>query len=223
MPAPDQRSTPWLAAALAAVLAVSLGTGLGWWLRGETPHSLSFAPAPEGTVAVGATREEIEGLKRELLARLDALARERTTPAPASSDGQVIELGRRVDELDTRIALLDKRAPRQEGSPLWTPPRGPGCSSIEAIIERMQAWYAKDGQIRSGVDLETQLKQEHDLWTFEDVVRAYGPPRRWERAEKGWNLYYGCFPIAGWDLKQSVSFYLHDGYLSVIEISDCEP
>jgi hypothetical protein len=223
MPAPDQRSSLWLAASLAAVLAVALGMGLGWWLRGAAPQVPSFAPAPERSVASDATREEIEALKRELLARLDGLARERTTQAATTSDDQVIELGRRVEELDARIALLDKRPARPDGSPLWKPPRGPGCSSIEAIVERLQAWYHPSHTDRRGDDIETQLKREHDLWTFDDVVRTYGAPRRWERYDQGWNLFYGSFDVEGWDLKQSVSFCLRDGYLSQVEIADSQP
>lgn len=216
-------SLPLLLVGLAACAA---GLGAGWFLRGDTP---AHVQPLQLNAADAVTREELEAAKREILAQLEHLGRARpagaqaTTAASASPNDDVVELGRRVEELGARIALLDKRAPRQDDSPLWTPPLGPGSRSIDAMVERVQAWYHPSNTDRRGEDVEEQLRKEHDLWKFEDIVRAYGEPRRWERFEGGWNLYYACFEVVGWDDKESITFCLRETYVQTIEISNCEP
>jgi hypothetical protein len=215
----------WFVPALVALVAAAGGLAAGWFLRGDAARPEPPARALERETSEAVTREQLEALETRILAELRKLARPGPdgTSAPVTPDAAVNELGRRIDELDARIALLDTKEPRRDGSSLWTPPKGPGSGSIEAIIERMQAWYHPSHTERRGDDIETQLHREHDLWTFDDIVRAYAAPRRWERREQGWNLFYGCFEVEGWELKQSIVFCLRDGYLSQIEISDCQP
>jgi hypothetical protein len=212
-----------LALLLAVLVAGASGLAAGWFLRGG-------APAPVQPLQVhaadGVTREELEAAKREILAQLGLLGRTRAAGAPtaaAPANDVVIELGRRIDDLDARIALSDKEAPRAKGTPLWTPPRGPGSGSIDAMIQRIQDWYHPSHTDRSGDDIEEQLRREHDLWTFEDVVRAYGEPRRWERCDGGWDLYFGSFVVEGWDDKHSIEFCLREGYLQNVEIAETQP
>jgi hypothetical protein len=214
----------WLAPALVGLAAAAGGFGAGWFLRGDGARPEAPARALERETSDAATREQLEALEAEILAELRRLARPRPDGAstPVTPDGALDELGRRIDDIDARIALLDTRAAHKDGSSLWTPPKGPGSGSIAAMTERMRSWYGGNTE-RNGDDIETQLRKEHDLWTFDDVVRAYGAPRRWKRLEQGWNLSYDCFAIEGWDDKQSLVFCLRDGYLAQIEIDQCEP
>ena len=214
----------WLVPALVGLAAAAGGLCAGWFLRGDAARPEAPARALERETADAVTREQLEALEVRILAELQKLARPRAdgASAPATPDGAVNELGRRIDDIDARIALLDTRAARKDGSSLWTPPKGPGSGSVEAMIERIRSWYGAHAE-RSGDDVETQLKKEHDLWIFDDVVRAYGAPRRWKRLEQGWNLFYDCFAIEGWDDKQSLVFCLRDGYLAQLEIDQCEP
>jgi hypothetical protein len=217
----NDRTRHWLTASLATAIAVALGASLGWWLRGGTTQAASLPPAP----ATGVTREEIEGLKRDLLARLDELTRVRAsiTPASADADDQVIELGRRIEALESRVALARQKDLGGPTGELWTPPKGPGSGSIDAIVERIQASYRGEHALPEGESLSTQLRKEHELWTFEDVVRAYGAPRRWRLRESAWLLFYGCFDVEGSDQQKSIRFRLRGGYLSDVEEEGCEP
>ena len=216
---------PWLVPALVGLVAAAGGLAAGWFLRGGTARPEAPARALERETSDAVTREEIEGLRRDLLARLDELARMRAsiTPASADADEQVIELGRRIDALESRVALARQKDLGGPTGELWTPPKGPGSGSIDAIVERIQASYRGEHALPEGESLSTQLRKEHELWTFEDVVRAYGAPRRWRLRESAWLLFYGCFEVEGSDQQKSIRFRLRGGYLSDVEDEGCEP
>jgi len=212
----DNARGPWLVPALVALAAATAGLAAGWYLRGSNSMTSAVARPIEVQAAAGATREELEAAKREILAQLEILgsARPNNSPVSALASETVIELGQRIDALDARIALLDPNAKSRDHGELWAPPRGPGCRSIDAIIERLKA---ADEQRQAGgrsVDIESQLRQEHDLWTLDDFVRAYGPPRTWEHVKDGWHIMYGSFAVDGHDEKQSVFFWIQNGYLA---------
>jgi hypothetical protein len=207
---------PWLAPALVALAAATAGLAVGWYLRGSSGAEQVLARPTEAQAADGVKREEIASLKRELLARLDELARVRATNSPAAADGQVIELGRRIDDLDARIALLGSSAGKPARGPAWATTRGPGSGSIDSMRERIAAW-TKAGEYASQADA---LVREHQLWTMEDVLQAYGTPARVLDYNDAWTLAYGPFQEEGEELPCMIEFRFREGLVWEVNF-DC--
>ena len=207
---------PWLAPALVALTAAAAGLAAGWCLRGGATQTVALPPTTETNAATSVTREEIEGLKRELLARLDELARVRATNSPAAADGQVIELGQRIGDLESRIAMLGSSAGKPARGPAWASARGPGSGSIDSVRERIAAW-TKAGEYASQADA---LVHEHQLWTMEDVLQAYGTPARVLDYNDAWTLAYGPFQEEGQELPCMIEFRFREGLVWEVNF-DC--
>jgi hypothetical protein len=216
MSAERSPSVRWLAPALVALGAAAGGLGAGWFLRGSQSHDRAASSPVEAQATGALTAAELEAAKREILARLEALGRQRSassSPAAAPADGSAIELGRRIDELDARIALLSAGARPGIGGRAWANMRGAGGESIEKITARILENDALARKNEKHEDMEAVLQREHYLWMIEDVVRAYGPPEHIETSS-GLALFYGRFQIEGTDEPCFVCFRIVEGFVT---------
>jgi len=207
-----------LAILLVGLLAAAAGLGAGWFLRGGTPAPVQPPPvhAPEGV-----TREQLELLRQELLAELGRIGRAQAaggTP-PATVDNSVNELGRRIDELDARIAVLATGVRPGIGGRAWVNARGQGSESIERMIARIGENDARRRKGEPNEDMVEALTREHYLWTLEDVVRAYGPPEHLETSS-GLALFYGSFRLDGTEKPCAVCIRIVEGFVTDVDY-DC--
>jgi hypothetical protein len=213
----------WLVPVLVGFAAAAAGLGAGWFLH-DGASQPSDAPVLPGKSAGGVTREEFEGAQRALLARLDELAKLHAAgsgSASASSDGPVIELGHRIDELESRVALLRSSVRLASRSPDWGKLHGAGSGSMDSIIERLQEFYDPRRNDGSGADVFELLSAEHRLWTIEDVLNAYGLPREVNHNSAWWSLFYGDFRLEGQEEPCTVEFAVIDGYVDHVS-SECD-
>ncbi len=214
----ESTRAPWLVPALVALGAAAVGLGAGWFLRGSNSARAADARPIEVQAAAAVTREELEAAKREILAQLEALGRARPTsssaPAAASND-TVIELGRRLDDLDARIAVLATGVRPGIGGRAWANLRGPGCESIEKLCTRIQENWRRAQKDEVTEDISEALLREHHLWTIEDVVRAYGPPDRLTNAN-GLTLCYGRFALENVEDAFCVLFRIQEGFVTEV-------
>ncbi len=203
----------WLVPVLVGFVAAAAGLGAGWYLHTGAP-----APAqpPQARGADAVTREELETAKREILAQLEALGRARPTSASApsaASNDTVIELGRRIDDLDARIAVLATGVRPGIGGRAWSNARGPGSQSIEKIIARVQEQARREHADEPGEDAIPTILREHSLWTVEDVARTYGPPLRAD-GNDGLAFRYGRFALENYAGEYSVYFRFREGFVT---------
>jgi hypothetical protein len=209
---------PSLLASLIALVAAGIGLASGWFLRGSDTSLGSAMDPPVAHAADGVTREEFEIAKSEILAQLHTLARPAATgasSATAPGSQQVNELGRRLDELDARVALLSSGVRPGFGGRSWANARGAGSESIEKIGARIQTSCALAQKDQPHEDMESALSREHYLWMLEDVVRAYGPPEHIETSN-GLALFYGRFTIEGTNEPCFVEFTITEGFVTQV-------
>jgi hypothetical protein len=198
---------------LVGLVAGAAGLGAGWFLRGSTPAPVQPLQA---RAADGVTREELEAAKREILAQLELIARARPAYAPAAAtpaSEAVIELGRRIDSIDARIALLSSGSHPVFGGRGWASMRGQGSESIEKIAERIQANQLLAQRGEQQPNIEDVLTREHYLWMLEDVIRQYGPPEHMDTSN-GLALYYGRFQLEGTGETCCVCFRIVEGFVT---------
>jgi hypothetical protein len=215
-------SARWLAPALVALGAAAGGLAAGWFLRGSQSHERA-ASSPVDVQAEGAlTSAQLEAAKGEILARLEALGRARSassSPAAAAPDEAVVELGRRIEAIDARIALLSTGARPGNAGRDWGSLRGPGGETLPKIFERIQEWHKRAQKHEDQEDVCEVLRKEHNLWTIEDVFRTYGAPDHIS-SSSGLALYYGRFALANEESPCYVYFRILEGF--VIEVGfDC--
>ncbi len=199
-------SSPWLAPMLVALGAALLGLCTGWFLRGA-PSAPSVPPTEPNRSADALTREEFEGAQRHILERLDEIARVRVPnpSAPAGAQGAANELGPRLDELATRVAVLERSPARVRDDAWRESARGPGRESTRAILE----WQPENPEV---------LNQAFVLWRIEDVVRQFGKPDRMSYLAPDWSLMYRVPDCAGPDGREClVFFHFHDDLVTRVE------
>jgi len=210
---------PWLVPLLAGLAAAAVGLGAGWYLRGTSGAEHAGASPLEVQAAPGVTREELEGMKREILAHLESLARSRpasSSAAPLPANDAVIELGRRLDELDARIALLSTGVRPGIGGRAWANARGQGSESIEKISARIVEANTRARKDEPHEDVAEALTREHFLWTLEDVVRTYGPPQHLDTTN-GLMLFFDRFSLEGTEEPCCVEFILNAGFVTQVD------
>ncbi len=210
-----ERGSPgfWLVPLLVGLGAAAAGLAAGWFLRGGAP---ALAQPPQLQAADGVTREQLEELKRELLARLELLGRVRADGAStAAPDDTVIELGRRIDALDARIAVLATGVRPGIGGRAWANMRGPGGESIDKLCARIQENWKRQQRNEAPEDISEALLREHHLWTVEDVVRTYGPPERLTNSN-GLTLCYGRFTLENTDGAYYLFFRIQEGFVTEV-------
>jgi hypothetical protein len=219
----DDARGPWLVPLLVGFAAAGAGLGAGWFLRGPPSVEDASARPVEVQAGSGVTRDELESMKREILARLEQLGRARSSGSPLAAaqpaDETVIELGRRLDDLDARIAVLSTGVRPGIGGRAWANLRGRGSESIEKISTRIQEQNRRAQRNEPGEDVPAAVLQEHNFWTVEDVVHAYGPPGRITGTD-GLTFYYGRFSLEHVDEPCFVYFRFREGFL--VEVGyDC--
>jgi hypothetical protein len=202
-----------LAMLLVGLVAGAVGLGAGWFLHGSAPAPV---PALQVHAAESVTRAGLDAAKSEILAQLEWLGRARPASAPAAAapaSEAVIELGRRIDEIDARIALLSSGSRPAFGGRGWASMRGQGCESIEKVVERIQTneLLARKGEKQTNI--EELLTREHYLWMLEDVIRQYGPPEHMDTSN-GLALYYGRFQLEGTGETCCVCFRIVEGFVT---------
>lgn len=211
----DARANAWMLPACACLLAAAGGVAAGWFLRGAQAAP-PLLPAPQS--AELATRAQLEELKRELLACFgDATHAPRTkgatNSAPLAPDaGTLLELGRKLDELGARVAVLSSGVRPVIGGRSWANARGPGSESIEKMIARIRESEHRDHAGEPGEDAIPTILREHSLWTVEDVVRVYGPPDRVDD-RNGLAFRYGRFTIEGYGGEYFLYFRFREGFV----------
>ncbi len=203
-------------ALLAAFALGALGFAVGWLARGTPPAPASLtAPDPVHRIE-SVTHEEFDAFRREVLAQLERIGRARaadpSTPATAA-DEAVIELGRKLDGLDARVAVLSTGVRPGIGGRAWANARGPGSESIEKMIARVQEQARHDHAGERGEEAIPTILREHSLWTVEDVVRTYGPPLHVD-GNDGLAFHYGRFALETYSGEYSLCFRFREGFVT---------
>jgi hypothetical protein len=208
---------PWLVPALIGLVAAAGGLAAGWFLRGGAARPEAPARALERETTEAVTREQLEALKAEILAQLRQLARPRAdgSSAPAAPDEAVNELGRRIDEIDARLAVLATGVRPGVGGRAWANLRGPGSESIEKICARIQEQHRREQKNEKTEQVPEVVLQEHKLWTLEDIVHAYGPPGR-VSGQDGLTFYYGRFELESVEEPCFVFFRFREGFVTEV-------
>ena len=213
---PARSPALWFVPMLVVLASAGAGLLVGMWLHGWMLQPGPVPPESQSQAAPGVTRAEFEAAQRALLARLDELARVRATNSTSPPDSQVAEIGRRIDDLDARIALLGSSAVHPTRGPGWASARGPGSGSIASMRERIAAW-CKAGEYDTQANA---LVREHQLWTMEDVMQAYGPPASVLEYNDAWTLAYGPFQQEGEELPCMIEFRFREGLVWEVNL-DC--
>jgi hypothetical protein len=215
-------SARWLAPALVALAAAAGGLAAGWFLRGNQSAARPASSPLDVQAADALTAAELEAAKREILAELQRLVRAPrgdSAPGAAPAGAEIAELGRRIDAIDARIALLATGPRPGNAGRDWASARGPGAESLAKIFERIQEWHKRYRKHEDQEDICEVLRKEHNLWAIEDVFRAYGAPDH-VSSSSGLALCYGRFALPDEESPCYVYFRILEGY--VIEVGfDC--
>jgi hypothetical protein len=200
---------------LIAFAALAVGIGVGVALA---PTPVRVAPTVEARTPTGSTSASAEELARWKDEILSELRRPRDVPksadAPASQRAAVVTpedpIDRRLSEIERRLDALASGQPTYQRTPAWRNARGPGYPSIDAITSALRA-AEQNGRL---VEVRDQLaSRSFYLWTPDEVIAAFGPPRS-VGAQHGVDFSYGTFDLK--DVTCTLWFSFQAGLISEV-------